>query len=60
MRLQYAPTLHVYRNWDPDDPQVVAALKQIDDAIDQAVGSVAESLGVEYRSTRERLGIDPS
>jgi hypothetical protein len=55
MRLQYAPTIHMYKTWDPTDPQVEQALRQIDETIDQAVGSVAESLGVEYRPTRDRL-----
>jgi len=56
MRLQYAPTIHMYRASDPDDPQIVAALKQIDDAVDQAVGAFASSVGVEYETAAERLG----
>lgn len=47
MRLQYAPTIHMYRSYDPDDPQVAAALKEIDDAVAQAVRGIAESLGVQ-------------
>jgi predicted nucleic acid-binding Zn-ribbon protein len=56
LRLQYAPTLHMYRSMDPDDPVVVAALAQIDRVIDEAMGTAAASLGIPYRTTRERLG----
>ncbi len=56
LRLQYAPTLHVYRSMEPDDPVVASALAQIDQAIDKAVAAAATSLGVPYRTTRERLG----
>lgn len=55
MRLEYAPTLHMYRAMPPDDPAVVAALAQIDDAIDRALATTAQQLGVPYRSVRERL-----
>jgi predicted nucleic acid-binding Zn-ribbon protein len=56
LRLQYAPTLHIYRSMDPDDPVVVAALAQIDRLIDEATGKAAAGLGIHYRTTRERLG----
>ena len=58
LRLQLAPTIHVYRSMEPDDPAVGAALSQIDHKIDEAVAAAAASLGVHYRTTRERLG-DP-
>ncbi len=56
MRLQYAPTLHVFHSMEPGDPMVAIALAQIDQAIDNGVAAAAASLGVTYRTTRERLG----
>lgn len=55
MRLQYAPTLHMYKAMEPDDPTVVAALGQIDAAVDQSVAAFAQSVGADYKSTAERL-----
>lgn len=56
LRLQYAPTLHLYEAMPPDDLTVVAALAQIDAVIDQALTTAAQQLGTPYRTTRERLG----
>ena len=53
LRLQLAPTLHVYRSMEPDDPAVVAALTQIDHKIDEAVAAAAASLGVACARKRE-------
>lgn len=44
LRLQYAPTLHLYAAMDPDDPRVLAAMQQIDDAVRSAVQAMAEAL----------------
>jgi uncharacterized Zn finger protein (UPF0148 family) len=46
LRLQYAPTIHIYQSWDPNDPRVVQAMEQIDQAIAQALASLAASLGI--------------
>lgn len=54
MRLQYAPTIHVYSSM-PDDPKVQEALEQIDEVIDQSVSSIAQTLGVEYTKTKDRM-----
>lgn len=43
LRLQYAPTLHLYAAMDPDDPAVIAALEQIDATVAEVVASMAES-----------------
>jgi LSD1 subclass zinc finger protein len=59
LRLQYAPTLHIYQSMEPDDPIVVKALAEIDRAIDAGVGAAATALEVPYRTVRERLG-DPA
>ncbi|ACY18702.1 hypothetical protein Hoch_6228 [Haliangium ochraceum DSM 14365] len=46
LRLQYAPTIHVYNSYDPSDPTVVAAMKQIDEAVAEALRATRESLGL--------------
>lgn len=46
MRLQYAPTVHLYNSWDPNDPQVVAAMEQIDAAIESAIAGVRSTLNL--------------
>lgn len=46
LRLQYAPTVHIYNSYDPNDPTVIAAMKQIDDAVAQALQATRESLGL--------------
>ena len=56
MRMAYAPTIQLYQGMGPGDPTVVAALKQIDDAIDQGMVSTAESWGVEYVPVAARKG----
>jgi hypothetical protein len=55
LRLQYEPTLHLYRSMPPDDPTVSEALAQIDEVIDRALTAAAEPLGIPYRTVRERL-----
>jgi hypothetical protein len=55
LRLQYAPTIQLYTQMAPNDPQVLAALQQIDATVDQSVRSIAESLGVEYRTAEQRV-----
>jgi hypothetical protein len=54
MRAYYAPTIHLYRSMDPGNPQVEAALKQIDEAIDTALRDSAATWGVEYVPAGER------
>lgn len=46
LRLQYAPTVHMYTSYDPNDPTVVQAMAQIDDAVAQALKAIRESLGL--------------
>lgn len=58
MRLQYAPTIEFCHNQDPDNPQVVQTLQQIDETIDQACRGIAASLGMEYVPAEERLRSD--
>ena len=48
MRVAYAPTIRLYQGMGPGDPKVIAALAQIDDAIDHGMESTARSWGVEY------------
>jgi DNA-directed RNA polymerase subunit RPC12/RpoP len=54
MRMAYAPTLHLYKSFDPADPQIARALAQIDQAIDGSLRATAESWGVEYVPVCER------
>jgi len=54
LRLQYAPTLHLYKS--AGDPRSLGALTEIDQVIDRAVAEAAKGLGVPYRTTAERLG----
>ena len=44
IRLQYAPTLHMYGAWGTDDPRIAAALQEIDATVESAVSAMAESL----------------
>jgi len=46
LRLQYAPTVHMYQSYDPNDPAVVQAMQQIDHAVSQALAATRESLGL--------------
>jgi hypothetical protein len=54
LRMAYAPTIHMYKSFDPNDPQVAAALTQIDGAIDAGLRATAEAWGVEYVPIAER------
>lgn len=49
LRLQYAPTVHMYTSYDPTDPAVVQAMQQIDTAVHQALAAVRESFGLPPR-----------
>lgn len=53
LRLSYAPTIHMYRH-APDDPQTVAALEEIDRAIDAALQQTAASWNVPYTPANQR------
>lgn len=46
MRLQFAPTLHIYGAWGMDDPKIAEALAQIDTAVRTAVEDTAKRLGI--------------
>lgn len=46
LRLQYAPTVHMYQSYDPSDPAVIEAMGQIDAAVAQALTAIRESLGL--------------
>jgi DNA-directed RNA polymerase subunit RPC12/RpoP len=54
MRMAFAPTIHLYNSLDPADPQIAAALAQIDQAIDDSLRATAESWGAEYVPVAER------
>ena len=54
MRAMYAPTIHLYQSMGPGNPQVDAALRQIDEAIDKSMRKTAADWGVEYVPAAER------
>jgi uncharacterized Zn finger protein (UPF0148 family) len=47
LRLQYAPTLHIYGAYGMDDPKIADALAQIDATVKSAVEQTAQRLGIE-------------
>ena len=54
LRLQYAPTLHMYGAFGMDDPRIADALAQIDATVKAAVEQTAQRLGIAATNDRCR------